>query len=52
MQPAGRHREVPGRIELARFHAPEAIRAEPGDAPANTLGIRRVMVAGLAEEPG
>ncbi|SCG67400.1 VOC family protein [Micromonospora coxensis] len=34
-----------GRIELARFHTPEAISAEPKDAPANTLGIRRVMFA-------
>ncbi|GIF76681.1 VOC family protein [Asanoa siamensis] len=36
---------VSGRIELARFHAPKAIRSEPTDAPANTLGIRRVMFA-------
>jgi catechol 2,3-dioxygenase-like lactoylglutathione lyase family enzyme len=35
----------PGRIELAQFHAPPAVRAEPRDAPANTLGIRRVMFA-------
>ncbi|MFF0312174.1 VOC family protein [Streptosporangium sp. NPDC004379] len=34
-----------GRIELAMFHAPKAIRPEPKDAPANTLGIRRVMFA-------
>ena len=34
-----------GRIELAMFHRPAAIRAEPSDAPANTLGIRRVMFA-------
>ena len=34
-----------GRIELAMFHTPQAIRAEPEDAPANTLGIRRVMFA-------
>jgi catechol 2,3-dioxygenase-like lactoylglutathione lyase family enzyme len=34
-----------GRIELAMFHAPKAIRPEPTDAPANTLGIRRVMFA-------
>jgi catechol 2,3-dioxygenase-like lactoylglutathione lyase family enzyme len=34
-----------GRIELAMFHAPEAIRSEPIDAPANTLGLRRVMFA-------
>jgi len=35
----------PGRIELAMFHTPKAIRAEAKDAPANTLGIRRVMFA-------
>ena len=34
-----------GRIELAMFHAPKAITPEPRDAPANTLGIRRVMFA-------
>ena len=34
-----------GRIELARFHTPKAISAEPRNAPANTLGIRRVMFA-------
>lgn len=33
------------KIELAMFHTPEAIRPEPTDAPANTLGIRRVMFA-------
>src|SRR3954462_10750408 len=36
---------APGGIELAQFHQPPAIRAEPRDAPANTLGIRRVMFA-------
>ncbi|MGV9928033.1 VOC family protein [Nocardia rhamnosiphila] len=34
-----------GRIELAKFHNPKAITPEPKDAPANTLGIRRVMFA-------
>jgi catechol 2,3-dioxygenase-like lactoylglutathione lyase family enzyme len=34
-----------GRIELARFHTPKAISAEPKDAPTNTLGIRRIMFA-------
>ena len=34
-----------GGIELAMFHAPAAVRAEPVDAPTNTLGIRRVMFA-------
>ncbi|MFI9596317.1 VOC family protein [Nonomuraea sp. NPDC052265] len=32
-----------GGIELAMFHTPKAISAEPKVAPANTLGIRRVM---------
>jgi catechol 2,3-dioxygenase-like lactoylglutathione lyase family enzyme len=32
-------------IELAKFHAPEAIRSEPRDAPTNVLGIRRIMFA-------
>ena len=34
-----------GRIELAMFHTPKAISAEPKDAPVNTLGIRRIMFA-------
>jgi catechol 2,3-dioxygenase-like lactoylglutathione lyase family enzyme len=34
-----------GRLELAMFHTPMAIHAEPSDAPANTLGIRRIMFA-------
>jgi catechol 2,3-dioxygenase-like lactoylglutathione lyase family enzyme len=34
-----------GRIELAMFHTPKAISPEPKDAPANTLGIGRVMFA-------
>ena len=32
-----------GRVELSRFHTPKAIRIEPEDAPANALGIRRIM---------
>jgi catechol 2,3-dioxygenase-like lactoylglutathione lyase family enzyme len=32
-----------GQVELSRFHTPPAIRAEPENAPANTLGIRRIM---------
>jgi catechol 2,3-dioxygenase-like lactoylglutathione lyase family enzyme len=32
-----------GRVELSRFHTPPAIRAEPENAPANTLGLRRIM---------
>ena len=34
-----------GRVELAKFHTPPAVRAEPESAPANTLGIRRIMFA-------
>jgi len=34
-----------GRIELSKFHTPPAVRAEPENAPANTLGIRRIMFA-------
>ena len=34
-----------GRIELTKFHTPEAIGAEPKNAPVNTLGIRRIMFA-------
>ncbi|WP_174567654.1 VOC family protein [Nocardia altamirensis] len=34
-----------GKVELAMFHAPKAITAEPKIAPANTLGIRRIMFA-------
>jgi hypothetical protein len=32
-----------GRVELTRFHTPPAVRAEPESAPANALGIRRIM---------
>jgi catechol 2,3-dioxygenase-like lactoylglutathione lyase family enzyme len=32
-----------GRLELSRFHRPPAVRAEPESAPANALGMRRVM---------
>jgi catechol 2,3-dioxygenase-like lactoylglutathione lyase family enzyme len=34
-----------GRVELTRFHTPQAVRAEPENAPANALGIRRIMFA-------
>ncbi|MET7388185.1 VOC family protein [Streptomyces sp. NPDC005529] len=34
-----------GRVELAKFHRPKAITPEPKDAPANTLGLRRMMFA-------
>jgi len=33
------------RVELSRFHTPPAVRAEPESAPANALGIRRIMFA-------
>jgi predicted enzyme related to lactoylglutathione lyase len=32
-----------GRLELDKFHTPQAVRSEPVDAPVNTLGIRRIM---------
>jgi catechol 2,3-dioxygenase-like lactoylglutathione lyase family enzyme len=31
-------------LELTKFHTPTAVSAEP-NAPANTLGIRRIMFA-------
>ncbi|HEX5164130.1 MAG TPA: VOC family protein [Thermomicrobiales bacterium] len=34
-----------GRIELDKFHTPEAIRTGPEHAPVNALGIRRIMFA-------
>ena len=34
-----------GRVELSKFHTPSAISSEPHNAPANTLGIRRIMFA-------
>src|SRR5919202_4751523 len=34
-----------GRVELTRFHTPPAVRAGPEAAPANALGIRRIMFA-------
>jgi catechol 2,3-dioxygenase-like lactoylglutathione lyase family enzyme len=43
-----------GRVELTKFHTPPAVRAEPESAPANTLGIRRIMfaVAGIDDVVG
>lgn len=32
-----------GRIELDKFHTPEAIRTGPENVPVNALGIRRIM---------
>ena len=34
-----------GRIELDKFHTPEAIRTGPEHVPVNALGIRRIMLA-------
>jgi catechol 2,3-dioxygenase-like lactoylglutathione lyase family enzyme len=34
-----------GRVELTRFHTPPAVRVEPETAPANALGLRRIMFA-------
>jgi hypothetical protein len=34
-----------GRLELLKFHRLTAARAVPMNAPANTLGIRRIMFA-------
>jgi catechol 2,3-dioxygenase-like lactoylglutathione lyase family enzyme len=33
------------RLELTKFHSPTAVGAEPNNAPANALGIRRIMFA-------
>jgi catechol 2,3-dioxygenase-like lactoylglutathione lyase family enzyme len=46
-----------GRLELTKFHTPTAVSAEPENAPANTLGIRRIMLPsssaeGCQEHPG
>jgi len=32
-----------GKVELTKFHRPAAVRAGPENAPANALGIRRIM---------
>jgi len=32
-------------VRRPKFHTPKAISAEPAIAPANTLGIRRIMFA-------
>lgn len=34
-----------GRVELDKFHTPAAVRAEPKNAPVNTLGNHRIMFA-------
>jgi catechol 2,3-dioxygenase-like lactoylglutathione lyase family enzyme len=33
------------RLELAKYHTPAAVRAEPENPPPNTLGLHRVMFA-------
>ena len=33
------------RLELTKFHTPAAVSPQPDNAPANTLGIRRIMFA-------
>jgi catechol 2,3-dioxygenase-like lactoylglutathione lyase family enzyme len=33
------------RLELTKFHTPAAVSAGPKNAPANTMGIRRIMFA-------
>ncbi len=33
----------PGRLELSKYHNPAAITPQPATAPANTLGMHRVM---------
>jgi len=32
-----------GGVELTRFHTPPAVRVQPERAPANALGLRRIM---------
>src|SRR5436190_6339778 len=32
-----------GKVELTRYHSPKAIKTEPENAPANALGLRRIM---------
>lgn len=34
-----------GRVELTRYVSPPAVPVQPADAPANALGIRRIMFA-------
>lgn len=34
-----------GRVELDKFYTPAAVRAEPKNAPVNTLGNHRIMFA-------
>lgn len=34
-----------GRVELSKFHTPQAVRAEPSNALPNVLGLRSIMFA-------
>lgn len=34
-----------GRVELSKFHSPEAVKTQPHPAPTNALGLRRIMFA-------
>ena len=34
-----------GRVELTKFRNPDPVRAEPTNAPPNTLGLRQIMFA-------
>jgi predicted enzyme related to lactoylglutathione lyase len=34
-----------GRLELTKFHSPQAVSAEPANALGNTLGLRSIMFA-------
>src|SRR5262249_45892632 len=43
--PMMRTRDGHNGVELTKSHPPPAVRAEPEDAPANTLGLRRLMFA-------
>src|SRR5436190_21903331 len=33
------------KVELSKFHTPPAVKSKPANAPANTLGMRRIMFA-------
>jgi catechol 2,3-dioxygenase-like lactoylglutathione lyase family enzyme len=37
--------DAPGRLELTKYHSPEAITPKPEAAPPNTLALHRVMFA-------
>jgi catechol 2,3-dioxygenase-like lactoylglutathione lyase family enzyme len=37
--------DAPGRLELTKYHTPKTITPTPETAPANTLGLHRVMFA-------